>query len=1152
MARRSQSSSQGDNPLDPSYLPPHYKEYYRIAIDVLTEEGPEGYERFLNDEGAPDFLSISEVDHITKNLQRPPEVISDNPFSEPVYSTEEEADGSSGTYWPMHSDTAAPELDLGWPTVYGFQGTEVTTLIHPPPPDNPSIKEEARRMIRSAQQVIAIVMDIFTDIDLLSDLLDAAARRIPVYMILDEMNSQHFLDMAAKCRVNLNYVEFIRIRTVSGPTYYCRTGGTFKGNLLEKFMIVDCNVVLSGNYSFMWSFEKIHRSMAHIFQGELVSSFDEEFRILFAQSDPLIPSESALAKMEKPFMGMVPFGGPRPFYDRKLHFMFPRDDSSQNSFNNYMVDPDRHYLQSYRREEMMRHTMENTGGRMYGKRYQEQTEMEKMQMSYMQSKNMDMEAFKRHSFAEGTFENYTAANQYSRQMFTNNNEEYRFQSSQFQKSQFLQLDRPFSQTRTQGLFEKIRGNRQGVQEDEMDSRFANRALPGEGNFALEGPSMRLGYNPSNSSREMRQGSDQVVLGGEGRFGQRSQSRQKFKCQMSPTQKQGLDQKPFFHDQDADKKPQENKQGLRSWRISSYLSGIQPDEEEEGINMPIDSDAYDDALVPVEKAVPANETMLKFCVDPIPPFKPHVDPIMSFKPPAPTIDLQLQVERLKETSILEKEKEDGLLARHDSFRTRTNPLIQRGSRLRSSLIFSSSKVEQHSSTSEMVQVIKKEQSSSEVVKDNETTKTSSKVAEILERYKTSNKDGESTTVSQAKAASRIIHEESDEGQRRSTETVAYKSLESKLLDKDSFSRTLLESQYKSTVNSQFQDMFSKDSKTSTITKVEQMASRIQSVEFSKPAFPEDRASTLTITEITEPPKPAAIEAPKVSTIAAPKPAPIEAPKPSSPQNSGLHFGNALEVMSQNPTPSSTMNKSEEEIPKQEPNPMEFIRRGSMKLKQFLQSKAEKKAEEDLSSDAAKMEKQNTAMKRLSKTESQESMSVVDSEEKTTKSTSVTPPKPVSTSQSRLSSSTSNVIFSSNLRDDTKVILEQISANSQKNREMAKQQSLTTNDSDTASVSSTTSESKVEEVISPDSTIVRAGSFLSRSRFSRPSPSSPEERDNLLKRMESIRKEKKVYSRFEVFCKKEDHQSPADDIDDADSKDKKVGKFMPRILGNLIKK
>lgn len=59
----------------------------------------------------------------------------------------------------------------------------------------------------SLPQVVAIVMDIFTDVDLLFEVLDAAARRVPVYILLDEMNSQLFLDTAAKCRVNLNYVE---------------------------------------------------------------------------------------------------------------------------------------------------------------------------------------------------------------------------------------------------------------------------------------------------------------------------------------------------------------------------------------------------------------------------------------------------------------------------------------------------------------------------------------------------------------------------------------------------------------------------------------------------------------------------------------------------------------------------------------------------------------------------------------------------------------------------------------------------------------------------------------------------------------------------------------------------------------------------------
>ncbi|OCT75143.1 protein FAM83H [Xenopus laevis] len=1246
MAHRSQSSSQGDNPLDPNYLPPHYKEYYRIAIDVLAERGPEAYEEFLTNEGAPDFLCPSEVEHITKCLQRPPECSQENQHPDNVYSTQEEADGSSGTYWPMESDTVAPELDLGWPTIYGFQGTEVTTLVHPPSPDNPTIKEEIRRMIRSAQQVIGIVMDIFTDADILSELLDAANRRIPVYIILDQMNCQLFLDMTAKCRVNLNYVEFLRVRTVPGPTYFCKNGSTFKGNLQEKFLLVDCNVVLSGTYSFMWSFEKIHRSIAHIFQGELVSSFDEEFRILFAQSDPLIPSESALAMMDKSYMGMVPFAGHRPMFDRKLHFMYPREENPSQPFPTFGVDPDRHYFQPSRREDMMRQNMDPAGMRMYAKNFGDP--MEKMQMSFMQNKQLEaLEAYKRHSFAEGTFENYTSSRQYSsRQMhMNNNNDEYRFQSSQVQKSQFMQFQSPLATTRPQGLFEKIRGGRQGLQEmDEFDSRYPNKGLPGESHFALEGPPMRPGYNPSNSSREVKHGSDQAVIGGEGRFGQRSLGRQKFMCQISPTQKQGMEQKYLFHDQDADKKPPENKQGLRSWRVSSYLSGIQSDQDEEGLPIPLEPELYDDALVPVERSVPATETLLKYSMDPMQPYKsslvPHdvpfdrsnenfmkysVDPIPPFKPsndvperkvpanenlskysldPIPPYKTfgstgELSVEKAKETPPAEKEKEESLLSRHDSFRTRTNPLIQRGSRLRSSLIFSSSKLEQHTSTAESVQELQKAQNTSEVVSENETGKTTSRVAEILQKYRGVSKDSNSTTMTQAKAASRTIHEETEDGQCTSTEAVAYKAVESTVDKNGSVSRMQQESQYKSVATSHLEGLLSKDRQSISMSKVEQMTSTFQTIGSHSAAPPERNESGPMVTEPTEAQKQGSIShkqeeshyksvvtsqlegllnreqqvismskveqmTSSIQTVGNISSAPPENKEsgptiteltevPQSPENapirsnSSFHFGSALESMSQNPTPSSSLNKSEEDLAKTDQN---FFRKGSIRLKQFLQSKAEKKAEEDLASDNTKVEKQHSTLRRLSKSDNQELAPTTDPEEKSTKSLSVSPPKSSLTSQSR--SSTSNVIFSSNLRDDTKVILEQISANSQKNRaEMVKQaqQIQATSDPDTTTTSPT-AESKTEGTSSVDtSALNRTGSFLSR--FSKPTTSSPDDRDNLLKRMESFRKEKRVYSRFEVFCKK-DEPSAAEENGDADSKDKKVGKIFPKLLGNLIKK
>lgn len=44
------------------------------------------------------------------------------------------------------------------------------------------------------------------------------------------------------------HLQFMRVRTVSGSTYYCRTGKTFKGQMMDRFILVDCRAVLSGNY----------------------------------------------------------------------------------------------------------------------------------------------------------------------------------------------------------------------------------------------------------------------------------------------------------------------------------------------------------------------------------------------------------------------------------------------------------------------------------------------------------------------------------------------------------------------------------------------------------------------------------------------------------------------------------------------------------------------------------------------------------------------------------------------------------------------------------------------------------------------------------------------------------------------------------------
>ncbi|KAM6458415.1 protein FAM83H isoform 1-T8 [Liasis olivaceus] len=1115
MARRSQSSSQGDNPLDPNYLPPHYKEYYRLALDLLAEEGKESYHRFLAEEGAPDFLCPSEIEHITQHLQKPQYASQEGGGSTDSGPQDVDMDGSSGTYWPVNSDLAVPELDLGWPMVFGFRGTEVTTLVQPPPPDNPSIKEEARRMIRAAQQVVAIVMDIFTDVDLLSEVLDAAARRVPVYILLDEMHAQLFLDTAAKCRVNLNFVEFLRVRTVSGPTYYCRTGMSFKGHVKEKFLLVDCMVVLSGSYSFMWSFEKIHRSIAHIFQGELVASFDEEFRILFAQSDPLVPPSNILVRTDTP-MGpftVAPFGNNMPFFPKKPQLLFPREDNLFSPFVD-RIDPDRYFLSSFRRDDMLRHTLEGSAMRMYSKKM----EMENCQMDpvrgYLRSKQLEMDSFKRHSFAEGTFENFQSSKQFSKQLFMNNLDEFKIQSSHFQKDQFYQyqFEHPHGANRPQGLFERIRGGRLGFNEPE-DYADGFRCPELESNFPQDGYPLRLDYVPSNSSKEVRHGSDHVNPGGNGLLGlpslRRQNMGQKFMCQTSPTQKQSMEQRLFLHDQgqdvDQDKKVQENRAGLRNWRISSYLSGYQSEPGEEGLPMPVESEMYNEVLSPPEP-------LTRYPSDLLP----------SFKPPLP-------LPNTKDISGTERLPEETSVVKQDPFRSRINPLIQRSSRLRSSLIFSAAKLDQQNSPTEKVQMVQKEQTSSEMIKDTETIKTTtvSKVAELLEKYKSVGKDLESSTLSQTKAMSAFLQEESQNAEKKCTKSVQYKILESRVLDsKDSFSPYKLhpESEEQFGGSTSATDMLSKDPVAQVSNKMDKLSSRFYPTD--KSSLPEKESLIF----VGETQKLAIPDRRENMSFKGGDGSETEDKKPVQIQTSS--------TFSKNHSSDSSLSKPDEESCKQEPSPIEFFRKGSLKLKQLLNPKGEKKTEEETVLESWKPDKLNTAaLKRMSKNDSQE----IIEEEKSPRLTASAPVlKGNPTPQPRLPSSTANVLYSSNLRDDTKVILEQISANSQKNRaELARQLPVASNPE--LSRSTTSLDHKGEE---RNTGISRSESFGSHKRSLQKEPS--EDRDSLLKRMESMRKEKRVYSRFEVFCKKEEQ---GEEECETDAKDKKMGKFMPKLLGTF---
>ncbi|XP_072458668.1 protein FAM83H isoform X1 [Notamacropus eugenii] len=1267
MARRSQSSSQGDNPLAPDYLPPHYKEYYRLALDALAEGGAEAYRRFLADEGAPDFLCPDELAHVSRHLQQPQHASRENATTQgsasgslPQADGDVDMDGSSGTYWPVNSDLAVPELDLGWPMTFGFQGTEVTTLVQPPPPDNPSIKDEARRMIRAAQQVVAIVMDMFTDVDLLSEVLEAAARRVPVYILLDEMNAQHFLDMAEKCRVNLHHVDFLRVRTVSGPTYYCRTGKSFKGHVKEKFLLVDCAVVLSGSYSFMWSFEKIHRSIAHVFQGELVSSFDEEFRILFAQSEPLIPAAGALALAlthadtyaltpyggAGPLMG-APMGGPGSFFPKRAHLLFPPRDEGLG-FPSFL-DPDRHFLSAFRRDDLLRHS--GGAGDMHGLRmfsHRPGMEMEAghggdpstrgflrakhLQMEaghgidsgnrgflrakhlemeagnsgdpssrgFLRAKHLEMDAFKRHTLADGAMEKFAASRQVSRQMFVSHGDDFRFQTSHFHRDQLYQqhyqFEPQFTATRPQGLFEKLRAGRPGFGDSEDYGLEGNPRFPElEPGFGPhpEGPGghLRLDYVPSSASREVRHGSDPEPRGLEPGAPQRPNIGQRFLCQLSPTQKQSLDQRWFPPDAEPEMEPSrkggaEGRAGLRNWRISSYLSGCHSEGGDEGLPGPMESESYDEVLgdPPGRYPLPTGD-LLPSSFRTGGPFPPKV--VGGGDGP-------------------EREVAEGAgLVKQDSFRSRVNPMIQRSSRLRSSVIFSSSQKEGPGVgvTNEKVQLFQKEQTVSEAVGEGgETVRTasSSKVAELLEKYKgpardrdrDRDRDQERTgglfTVSKA-AVSQSWREETGigsggtGGERR--------SLESCLLDlRDSFASRLHEEAERqpgaATLSAaQLLDTLGRgtDRLPSRFLASDGRAALPQSRASPPPerkgsptpAYPERKGSPVlerrgspisAFPEGKGSPVPPIPERKGSPTSAYPErkgspnsayPDQRSSPLPPVPERKGSPIPPVPERKS-SPIPPVPERKSsltfagdpqkigppgEEDAGRPEPSPMEFLRKGSLRLKQLLSPKGEKKLEEEGGFLGPQENGQPEGPHQPSRGDSPE----VGAEERG--------------SRSRLPSATANALYSSNLRDDTKVILEQISAHSQKHRGGAGSGSGVGGAAHSSpelyrSPAAALDASRAHEMSDKDkcSAIFRSDSFGGQSRFSRTLPASLEERDTLLRKMESMRKEKRVYSRFEVFCKKDEAgagEAGASEAgaSEADARDRKVGKFMPKILGTF---
>ncbi|XP_068119979.1 protein FAM83C-like [Hyperolius riggenbachi] len=282
----------------------NYNESARLATDALVEQGEKAYIQALSEEKELPFLSSLDITYIcksTNSISKTQDSLLDKDWDGDPENCP--SDLTSGTYFPLMSDVDVPVLELGWPEVPPLtrsKGTEAQVIFQKH--RNNSIKDLIRSLINKAKSVIAVVMDLFTDVDLLCDLVEAASkRRVPVYLLLDEKNLKYFIEMFEKLGFNKIHIPNIKIRTITGDTYCTKYGKKFSGQSLTKFLLIDCEHVIAGSYSFSWLSGHVHNNMVTYFKGKIVEEFDMEFRCLYACSLEVDYFSSPENENSKPF-----------------------------------------------------------------------------------------------------------------------------------------------------------------------------------------------------------------------------------------------------------------------------------------------------------------------------------------------------------------------------------------------------------------------------------------------------------------------------------------------------------------------------------------------------------------------------------------------------------------------------------------------------------------------------------------------------------------------------------------------------------------------------------------------------------------------------------------------------------------------------------
>lgn len=274
-----------------------YCEDQRLALEALLRDGREGFGKYLETRGLRGFLSDLELEVLARTVE--PYDPGCELFPE---GEEDEPTPLSLHYWPDMSDTSIPHMDLGWPASDGYRGVTRTTVYTQPPMEGQAhIKEVVRKMIAQAQKVIAVVMDVFTDVDIFRDLLDASfKRKISVYILLERTALPHFLSMCQRANMHTGHRKNLRVRCTGGADFFTRSCTKIRGRMGHRFMFIDGDKAVSGSYSFTWMSSRLDRNLVTVTTGQAVDGFDRLFRFLYATSSSVDLRQVAMEPEPEP------------------------------------------------------------------------------------------------------------------------------------------------------------------------------------------------------------------------------------------------------------------------------------------------------------------------------------------------------------------------------------------------------------------------------------------------------------------------------------------------------------------------------------------------------------------------------------------------------------------------------------------------------------------------------------------------------------------------------------------------------------------------------------------------------------------------------------------------------------------------------------